>query len=340
MKQDDELSRLIGAFMDGTLDEAGRQEFERRLREDPEALRQTGEAVRFDMALADVVRPDHLEIVQQRRMVIERSTGKPVIVETSDRVARPIELGTALARKPNGKPKWPLFLVLGGLLAAGGVWWSNRNNGMVTNSNPSPPPAEKWVALPLKNAGFEAPELSGPLTGTEEMPGWQDKFTTPRATVLALPEGATHQGKQVAMLMPGGHMKQLLYQANGSALVFEPGRKLRISGWVKPEGSVPSRSEVFHIALHYVDDRLLQYVVCYKVVPLDGSGWRRISVEMTIPPQEVFEPSYTSATNLLATVTGRPVLLSFTNISSGLRTPVAFMLDDIEVEVMEATASR
>jgi hypothetical protein len=262
-----------------------------------------------------------------------------VIVETSDRVARPIDLG-APARDvtPVAKPKspWLGLAIIAAILAGGGIWWSTRKPDAATAVPASTPPvtAPVWVSLPLKNPGFELPDLGPPPATAPSPKEWQEKFTSSMVFQRALPAGEAHGGKQVVYLLPGSHMKQSLFDGGGNPVVFEPGRKLRISGWVKPESPVSGRIDAFHLALHYVDDRLLQYVVRYHVVPLDGSGWRKFSVEMTVPPQEVFEPSYTNATNLLTTVTGRPMLLSITNISAGQNTPVTFLLDDMEVELM------
>jgi hypothetical protein len=336
----DELNRLIAAFMDGTLDEQGRADFERRLREDPGVVQQTGEAVRFDMELADAMRPDHLEIVQQRRMVIDRATGQALSVETSDRVARTVNLAVpARDVTPAAKPKspWLGLAIIAAILAGGGIWWATRKQDATTAPPASSVPvaAPVWVSLPLKNPGFELPDLGPPPASIPTPPDWRDKYASTMVSQRSLPVGEAHGGKQVAWLLPGSHMKQLLYDPSGKPVVFEPGRKLRISGWVKPETPVSGRIDGFHLALHYVDDRLLQYVVRYHVVPIDGSGWRKFSVEMTVPPQEVFEPSYTNATNMLTTVTGRPMLLSITNISAGQKTPVTFLLDDMEVELMQ-----
>lgn len=333
MDANDETDRLIAAYLNGTLSEEDRAAFEQSTRENPDALHRAAEAVRFEMLLADAARPDQLELVQQRRVVIDRASGRPVAVESTQRVGSPGAMETA---PPAPKPRGYLLAVSLATAALAGVaiWLAIQDRQRVEPLAVS----AAWQPLPLKNHGFETPDLGTPPASSETIPAWQDKFSTPNAKLLALPPGAAHGGKQVALLAPGGHLKQFLNDAAGQPVVFEPGRKLRVSGWVKPEGPVAGHAQVFHLALHHVDERLLQYVVRYQVVPLDGGGWRRFSVEFTVPAQDVFEPSYGKTTNLLATVTGRQILLSITNISFGERIPVPFLLDDLAVEMMEAPA--
>lgn len=331
MNPDKEMERLIAAYLDGTLDEEDRDAFERCLRDNPDALRQTAEAVRFEAQLADALQSDHMELVQQRRVLIDRVSGQPILVESTQRVGRPWIPGSSL---PDSKSRLRLLVIpLAIALVAVGIWlswngWQRGGNGGTTAN---------WKVLPLKNHGFESPDLGVPPASSTALPDWQDKFSTSNATLLALSPGLAHEGRQVARLASGGHIKQLLYDDSGQPVVFEPGRRLRVSGWVNAEVPVEANADIFHLALHYVNDHLKQYVVCYRVSSLDGSGWRRFSVELFVPEQEVFEPSYTSDSNLVATVTGRQILLSITNISSGARTPVPFLLDDLSVEVMEDT---
>lgn len=319
MNEDSEWKRLLAGFVDGTLDEAGRVEFERRLREDPSAVAAAGEAIRFEVELADAANPDQLEIVQQRRIVIDRRTGKPVVVESIERVAVPPDPDPVPAVRP---PRRGMRVaVAGAALAAvlGGLGWWLR-----------PPAGADWIPLTLRNAGFETPVVAdGAQTPrTEE---WQEKYQTRNASIEAPGAGRAHAGRQVARLAPGGHIKQSLRDGSGRPVLFAPGRKIRVSGWMKPEGGVENQSDILSVGLHYVDAELLQYVVTYRLVTVGRGDWRRFSAELTVPAQETFEPSYTGAPQAVVNVTGLPILLSITNISSGQPPEITVLLDDLEV---------
>lgn len=330
MSDDKEIDRLIAAYLDGTLSEADREAFERCMREDPGAIERAAEAVRFDAQLSDAAHPDHLELFQQRRMVIDRASGRPVVLESIQRVG-PVGMAGTPTQAQTGRRHGRWALPLTAILLAGlGIWWAVRGRDAGTGAGA----AEVWSILPLKNPGFESPGLGEKPTTSPEIQDWQDKFTTPNAALGSLPQGEAHGGKQVALLAPGGHIKQLLFDQDGRAVIFTPGTRLRVTGWVKPFEPVSGRADIMHIALHFVDEENRQYVVTYRIEPVDGSGWRHFSQELTVPEQETFEPSYGYTTGEVTSVRGRQMLLSITNISAQMPLKIGFMLDDMQVELL------
>lgn len=325
---DDELDNLIDAHLNGTLSDSNRARLEQRLRDDPEAIRKAAEAVRFEVELADAIRPDHLEVFQQRRMVIDQSTGKPVMVESIERVEPPGFSGGTAANTPRHTRRTLLFAGIGAacaLLALGSL--------ALHLLRPRHEEKTQWISLKLKNPGFEQPLLPAGSPDSVDTRDWQDFFQTPNAAIGRLPDGAAHGGNQVARLHPGGHVKQLLTMSDGSPVVFEPGLKVRVSGWVKPEGSLPASAQILQLSLHFVNDAKTTYVACYRVLSLDNGGWRRFSAVLTVPESLMLDPSFTTQPAGVTDVTGKPVLLNLINLSAGTPPRVTFLLDDIEAEV-------
>ncbi|MFD0895979.1 zf-HC2 domain-containing protein [Luteolibacter ambystomatis] len=328
MSQDSETTRLISAFVDGALQEKDRAAFEHLMRVNPEAVEAAAEAIRFEQDLSDAVRGDHIELVRQQRMIIDRATGRPVLIESSERIGQePEPSNRKTAAAPSPASRW--ILAGAACLAAGGIWW------LADHSRTPQVPAGTtvWQALPLKNAGFELPDLAGKPARSSLITDWQAKFTTPAAAIESMPPTGAHGGRQVAALDPGGHIKQLLLNPDGSALVFAKNQRFRVSGWIAPDGPVNERADTLSIALHYVDDALRQYVVAYEIIAIEGSGWQRFEVALDVPEQGVFEPSYvTSGTTPSINIMGRPILLSFTNTTARVPRKIKVLLDDLVVE--------
>jgi hypothetical protein len=325
---DEELDTLIDALLNGTLSDSGRAKLEQRLRDDPEAIRKAAEAVRFEVELADAIRPDHVEVFQQRRMVIDPSTGRPVMVESIERVE---PSGFSGGGSATNAPRARRTSVLKG---AGAVCVLLALAGMALHLlRFSQEEETQWAAVKLKNPGFEQPPLPAGSPDSADTRDWQDFFRTPNATIGRMPEGAAHGGAQFARLHPGGHVKQLLTMKDGSPVVFEPGMKVRVSGWAKPEGDLPVPAQILQLSLHFVNDAKATYVACYRVIPLDNGGWRRFSAVLTVPESLMLDPSFMSEPAGVTDVTGKPVLLNLINLSAGTPPKVTFLLDDIGAEV-------
>lgn len=338
-EQNDDLNELTAGYLDGTLNEEQLARFERHLREDSAALARVGDAVRFDVELRDAMNPDHIELIEQRRMVIDRVTGKPVLVETSQRVA---QRGEWQQQQETGKRKkkhgWLLILAL--LLVAGILaWW-------LTRKPPVQPPAAhashdtQWVAIPVRNADFEKPVMTphGALDYAV-MPGWQDKFTTHNAR---LTNQEAHSGSIAAYLRPGGHIKQLLERSDGVPLNFEPGMKLRVSGWVKQVKGDVEKHNALRADLHFVDEKMRQYAVTYDLMAFSGNDWQVFQVELTVPNQEKYLPAWDGdhTKEEAQKVRGRQVLLSLFNDTAFKSFATDLLIDDVKVEVLPATMGK
>lgn len=334
MNQDPEIDRLVAAFIDGTLSEGDRASFEKQVRENPQALARVAEAVRFEVELSDAANPDQLELVEQRRTVIDRTTGRSILVESSQRLG-PVGPLESPAKRISAR-RWRWMALIAAVGSAGLIaWWLAGRTYQVPTAVPLKAPSTGWELLPLKNPGFESPALGREPASSFDLAEWQEKFKTHNAKLIAIPQGGAHGGYQVAALAPGGHIKQSLFDSSGAPLVFQPGIKVRVSGWVAPTGPMEARVDGLIFALHYIDDELRQYVVVYRILGVDGGGWRHFSVELEVPEQDYFEPSYyTKETNPTASVRGRPILLSITNTTSFMLVKQTFSLDDLKVEVL------
>lgn len=334
---DEESDRLIAAFLDGTLTHEERDVLEKRLRESPELIARTAKAVRFDMALADAAGADPMELIEQKRVIIDRVSGQPLMVESTHRVGRP-GVGGMLFFSERYRRLWWLLLPCVVVLTASGWWWGMHRASQSSHSTPSPAHptdasvAMHWQSLPIRNPGFELQDLGSKPAVPGVLEDWDAEFRTQNVSLVSLPEGGAHGGKQVAMLAPGGHIKQWLKDDKGQPVLFEKGRQIRISGWVRQQNAVAPHPNALHVALHFVDEQKRLYVVSYNFVPIDGSGWRKFTMEAVVPEQEIFEAGYYPGPAL--NVRGRPILLSISNLSHQSSSAITFALDDMTVEEM------
>lgn len=331
-EQHDELSELTAGYLDGTLNEEQRTRFERVLRENPAALAHVGDAVRFDVELRDAMNPDHIELIEQRRMVIDRVTGKPVLVEKSQRVAQRGEWTDATQKSVSRSKKGGLALLLLLPIAGAVAWLLTRQPEQLPVVEQSP----VWHVLPLRNADFEKKIMTvGGAVDFMALPSWQDKFTTPNA--LLTNKGA-HSGSFCAQLKPGGHIKQLLERSEGVPLNFEPGMKVKVSGWIKLLKSSDDKHNTLRADLHFVDEKMRQYAVNYDLMAFSGGGWQPFQVEFTIPDQAKFVPAwYGDVTKDEAqNVRGRQVLLSLYNDTVAKSYATDLLIDDVKVEWLSA----
>lgn len=338
-EQNDELNELTAGYLDGTLNKEQLVRFERHLREDSAALARVGDAVRFDVELRDAMNPDHIELIEQRRMVIDRTTGKPVLVETSKRVAQRGEWQQqqeeARREKKHGRL---LILVL--LVAAGILAWSLAHKYLAKNRSSHVAPAPAWVTIPVRNADFEKwHKTSGGAADFMALPNWQDKFTTHNAR---LTDKEAHSGSIAACLKPGGHIKQLLERADGVPLNFEPGMKLRVSGWVKQVKGDVEKHNALRADLHFVDEKMRQYAVTYDLMAFSGADWQAFQVELTVPNQEKYLPAWDGdhTKEEAQKVRGRQVLLSLFNDTASKSFATDLLIDDVKVEVLPATMGK
>lgn len=326
-EQHDELGELTAGYLDGTLNDEQRARFEQLLRENPAALSRVGDAVRFDVELRDAMNPDHIELIEQRRMVIDRVTGKPVLVEKSQRVAQRGEW--LLSQEASGKRSkrgW-LALLLLIPLAGGAVWLLARKQEAPVASAP----VLTWQTLPLKNEGFEKKMMTpGGAVDLTTLPNWEDKFSTRNALLM---NKDAHSGSQSAQLKPGGHIKQLLERSEGVPLNFEPGLRVKVSGWIKLLSPPDEKHHILRVDLHFVDEKLDQYAVNYDLIALAGAAWQPFQVEFTVPDQAKFKPSWADPFKGEAlSVHGRQILLSLYNDSVSKSFATDVLMDDIKIE--------
>ncbi|MDQ8189024.1 hypothetical protein [Roseibacillus persicicus] len=131
---DDEVVGLVDGLIDGHLDEESQRRLEELLKSDPRLADYCAERILFNSKLADLVAPSRLELIQNRRLLIEgNGEDRRVVVGQSQMAQIGGRSGDLFLAGPEGKsrPSWWMSALpwsLAALFAVGAFFvWSFQN---------------------------------------------------------------------------------------------------------------------------------------------------------------------------------------------------------------------
>lgn len=327
---DAELADLVSKYLDSRLNAAERARLESRIQREPAAMDYLAERLRFEATLRDTINPQRMEVLESRRMIMEPGAKGPewsVEQQRSVRIGRPEEALTVEVAPPRKRrARW---LVAGGVLlpvlAALWFFW------------PRQPPPPSLPALVLKNADFEATDLSLTPQGlTSTLVNWQEAFTCAEVELVEIARvsnGAIFpkSGKNVARLQPSGYLNQYLHRADGSPLRARDGLTVRFTGWVWMDSEAAhTMSTSLRVVASGRPDTIL-YDACRVTFTLEGKGWQRFRVDLPVAGDLMRSPYWVEprvATKPPLDLTGRELCLSIDMDE----TRSTILLDDLEVE--------
>jgi hypothetical protein len=330
---DAELADLVCRYLDNRLDPNQRARLEARIQQEPAAMEYLAERLRFEASLREAINPQRMEVLESRRMIMEPGADGPewsVEQQRSVRIGRPDEVLAQDMTPPRRRHvRW---LALAGipLLAAAaiGSWWPRR-----------PPPEASTPSLVLKNADFEATDLSLTPQGlTFSLVAWQEAFSCHEAELVEIARvsnGAIFpkSGKNVARIHPGGYINQYLHFSDGSPLRARAGLTVRLSGWAWLDSNTPATmSASLRVVASGRPDTIL-YDACRASLSVDSPGWQRFRVDLPVAGDLMRTPYWVEprvTTKPPLDLTGRELCLSID--MDGIHSPI--LLDDLGIDVV------
>jgi hypothetical protein len=330
---DAELRDLTARFLDDGLDAASRDRLEQRLKADPVARAYCAEQLRFAAALQESLAPQRIELVETRRMVLEKG-GALVEQQRSVRYgdSTPVPLPGNAAPAPS-RMWWRKAAAILLLLVAGGLAWHFLSGG---KSAPESAASAGPARLELRNAGFEASDLSlSPRGISDVLENWSDGVRSAQVNLVEISRVSggrifAKSGKNVASFQDAGSINQRLQRTDGTVLTARQGVHVRISGWAYAEGDAPG---AFICALRFIasgrpDMRLYEAARGKAEVP--PNSWQPFSFDLKIagnlmrPPYSTVTPAPTEP---MLDLTGRELYLA---VASRCRSTL--LLDDLRIE--------
>jgi hypothetical protein len=334
LSPDAELADLVSKYLDNRLDATQRAQLETRVQEDPAAMEYLAQRLRFEATLRQSINPQRMEVIESRRMIMETGADGPewsVAQQRSVRIGRTDEaltLDVSPARKRRLRWLFATGLLLISLTAAWFLW---------PRPEPSPPPP----SLVLRNADFEATDLSlSPQGFTSALVDWQDVFSCPDAGLVDVSRhsnGRTYakSGKNAALLNNAGYLTQQLRHADGSLVKVRDGLTLRLSGWAW----VDHPPQTLQAALRVIASgrpATIQYEACKSPLTLGTAGWQQFTVDLPIQGDLMREPYWVEPgveSKPMLDLNGRELFLS---IDSRATEPI--LLDDLKIEEIPGNA--
>lgn len=334
---DAEIADLISRHLDQRLDETGRARLEKRIQEEPAVREYCAKRLRFEASLQEALRPQKLEWLETRRVVVNQEGSEP---EWEIQRTQTVRYGSPeksqsnlITLKPSKRSGrgW-LLAVLGLLLLAAALWYYfHSRNLSAKESTIGPRPS----SLVLRNPGFETTDLALSPRGTSHsLLDWQDYFPTPKSDLCEInrvSEGKifAKSGRNVARLLSGSYLTQRLRREDGSPLLAKPGLKIVLSGWAYAQGKPPHgmRSALRFVASSRPDQ--IQYEACRAEIKLQPEGWQAFRIELTLPENLTFPAYYIenvpNAPKL--DLLGRELTLSIDSSCAQ-----SLLLDDLKIE--------
>ena len=328
---DAELADLVSKYLDNRLDAQQSARLESRIREEPAALAYLAKRLRFEAYLRDTIKPQRMEVLESRRMIMEPGAEGPewsVEQQRSVHIGRPHDaLALEVSRLRKRRNRW---LLAGGILvaalAATWIFW------------PQAPPPAAPPPIALRNPDFEATDLSlSPQGQTSALVDWQDMFNCPDAALVEVSRfsnGKTFakSGNNAALLRPFGYLTQRLQLSDGKPVTAVDGLSLRLSGWVwidTPPGNIEAALRVIASAR----PSTIQYEACKAGAILTEPGWQQFTIDLSIEGSLMREPFWVedpAQPKPVLDLTGRALLLSIDS-----RAPDSILLDDLKIEELQ-----
>ncbi|MBN8459525.1 MAG: hypothetical protein J0M04_16980 [Verrucomicrobia bacterium] len=340
----DEFRNLVDAVIDGHASPEEKQRLEDRMREDPVLLEYCAGRLVFHSELAESVRPVRIELVQQRRIVIDGEGPDRQVLFGETRETR-IGSRPSLIRIPD-RERLPWYrrggFIAGwlavGLAAALGSWFVVRDRQAPVNAPAVLP------QLILRNGGFELdPASDDPEGRSDTIRDWDDFFPCPDTGAYDLEKYSKGKfkargGHNVARFRSNkpGWITQRLNLADGSPLLARKGMAVVVRGWAYLEDE-PSQQKSIEISLRHVASthpQMIQYVADSGYVSLKGGSWQPFSIRFDLSPfslkTEVKHKEWGDHTNAALDLDGKALSLSIDNFYN----PAVF-LDDLTAELLD-----
>ncbi len=340
----EEFRDLVDAVIDGHASPEEKQRLEERMREDPELLEYCAGRLVFHSELAESVRPVRIELVQQRRIVIDgegpdrqvlfgetretRIGGRPSLISLPERAPLP------WYRRAGFIAGW---LVVG-LAAVLGFWFFPWDRQAPVKAAPV------FTQIVLRNGGFELdPASDDPEGRSDAIRDWDDYFPCPDTGAYDLEKYSKAKfkargGHNVARFRPNrpGWITQRLNLADGSPLLARKGMAVVVRGWAYLEAE-PSEQKSIELSLRHVASthpQMIQYVADSGDVSLKGGAWQPFSIRFDLSPfslkTEVKHKEWGDNTNAAHDLDGKALSLSIDNFYN----PAVF-LDDLSAELID-----
>ncbi|MCB1132058.1 MAG: hypothetical protein KDN05_13080 [Verrucomicrobiae bacterium] len=331
---DAELADLVCRYLDNRLDAAQRERLESRIQQEPGAMEYLAERLRFEATLRETINPQRMEVLESRRMVVEPGAHGPewsVEQQRSVRIGRQEEPFTVDVT-PLRKRRMRLLVAAGILLVALTAAWIFR---------PRPQPAPTPPQLVLKNADFEATDLSLTPQGlTSTLVNWQEAFACPQVDLVEIARvsnGAIFpkSGKNVVRLRAGGYINQFLQYSDDSPLLARDGLTVRLTGWAWVDSESPKTlSASLRVVASGRPDTIL-YDACRVSFTLVSPGWQHFRVDLPVAGDLMRKPYWVEpriSNKPPLDLTGRELCLSIDmNNTQG---PI--LLDDLGIKQVPA----
>lgn len=327
---DAELADLVCRYLDNRLDASQRARLEARIQQEPAAMEYLAERLRFEASLRETINPQRMEVLESRRMIMEPGADGPewsVEQQRSVRIGRQDETLTLDVAPHRGRRRLLMFAIPAALLVLTAAWllW------------PAPRPVPAGPSLVLKNADFEATDLSLTPQGlTSTLVNWQEAFACAEVELVEIARvsnGAIFpkSGKNVARLQPAGYLNQYLHHSDGSPLRARDGLTVRLSGWAWIDSKTPeTMSTSLRVVASGRPDTIL-YDACRVSFTLEAKGWQRFRVDLPVAGDLMRSPYWVEprvATKPPLDLTGRELCLSID--MDATRTTI--LLDDLKIE--------
>lgn len=326
---DAELADLVSRYLDNRLDAGQRARLEARIEREPAAVEYLAQRLRFEATLRETINPQRMEVLESRRMIMEPGADGPewsVEQQRSVRIGRPDELSTVVVSP--ARERRVRWMIAAGILlvslTATWVFW------------PRVPPPSPMPSLVLRNADFEATDLSlTPQGFTSTMVDWQEAFACPEVELVEIARVTrgtvfAKTGKNVARLRPGGYINQFLRYKDGTPLRARDGLTVRLSGWAWLDSKAPNTmSASLRVVASGRPDTIL-YDACRSEITLEATGWQRFRVDLPVQGDLMRAPYWVDAgvsSKPPLDLTGRELCLSIDMHAT--RSPI--LLDDLKI---------
>jgi hypothetical protein len=329
---DAELADLVSKYLDNRLSSTERVRLESRIQNETSAIDYLAKRLRFEATLRETINPQRMEVLESRRMIMEPGADGPewsVEQQRSVRIGRqeePLTLDVSHAVKRRRRWLYAIPAILAVASAA-----------FLLLPRPDPQPTSLAPTLSLRNADFEATDLSlTPQGFTSTLVNWQEAFACAEVELVEISRHSQGKifpksGKNVARLMPGGYINQFLHYNDGSPVRARDGLNLRLSGWAWLDTNVPKTiSTSLRVVASGRPDTII-YDACKCNITLESPGWQPFRVELPISGNLMrnpywVEPRVTNKPPL--DLTGRELCLSID--MEDIRS--AILLDDLKIE--------
>lgn len=326
---DAELADLVSKYLDNRLTATERLRLESRIQRESSAMDYLAERLRFEATLRETINPQRMEVLESRRMIMEPGADGPewsVEQQRSVRIGRQDEPLTLDVTPPAPRRRPLLLAACFVLLALTATWvfWP-------------PPPAPAGPSLALKNADFEATDLSLTPQGlTSTLVNWQEAFACSEVDLVEIARvsnGAIFpkSGKNVARLQTAGYLNQFLRYDDDSPLLARDGLTVRLTGWAWLDSETPrTLSTSLRVVASGRPDTIL-YDACRVSFTLDSAGWQRFRVDLPVAGDLMRSPYWVEprvSNKPPLDLTGRELCLSIDMDSA----PGPILLDDLDIE--------